>query len=135
MVPLSLLQCSHSHDRLFLGANRCPGNGGRPSGPTVCFSLAAQGPVTETLRTALHRPAALCTQKKIVLSPSTHLRLFQSEFIVTNARGPCQEVWLTGRMKQIHKTGGRVCEFLFSISTFAKMYLQMTLYMLNEMKM
>ena len=65
------------HDRLF-EANRCPHNGGLPSGPTVCFSPAAQGPVTETLCTALHHPAALCTQKKIVFSPSTHLCFFQS---------------------------------------------------------
>ena len=65
------------HDRLF-AANRCPCNGGHPSEPTCVFSPAAQGPVTETLRTALHRPAALCTQKKIVFSPSTHLCFFQS---------------------------------------------------------
>ena len=65
------------HDRLF-AANRCPGNGGRPSKPTCVFSSAAQGPVTETLRTALHHPAALCTRKKIVFSPSTHLCFVQS---------------------------------------------------------
>ena len=54
------------HDRLFK-ANRCPYNGGLPSGPTVCFSPAAQGPVTETLRTALHRPAVLCTDSNLLL--------------------------------------------------------------------
>ena len=78
------------HDRL-LGANRCPRNGGHPSGPTVCFSPAAQGPVTETLRTALHRPAALCTQKKIVFSPSTHLRLIQSELSLTSFPGSVKQ--------------------------------------------
>ena len=78
------------HDRLFT-ANRCPGNGGRPSELTCVFSSAAQGPVTETLRTALHRPAALCTQKKIVFSPSTHLRLIQSELSLTSFPGSVKQ--------------------------------------------
>ena len=78
------------HDRLF-EANRCPYNGGLPSGPTVCFSPAAQGPVTETLCTALHHPAALCTQKKIVFSPSTHLRFVQSGFILAKAAAPVKK--------------------------------------------
>ena len=78
------------HDRLF-GANRCPYNGGLPSGPTVCFSPAAQGPVTETLCTALHHPAALCTQKKIVFSPSTHLRFVQSGFILAKPAAPVKQ--------------------------------------------
>ena len=64
------------HDRLF-EANRCPYNGGLPSGPTVCFSPAAQGPVTETLCTALHHPAALCTQKKIVFPRQRICALFK----------------------------------------------------------
>ena len=70
------------HDRLF-AANRCPCNGGHPSEPTCVFSPAAQGPVTETLCTALHHPAALCTQKKIVLSPSTHLHFVESGSILS----------------------------------------------------
>ena len=78
------------HDRLF-EANRCPYNGGLPSGPTVCFSPAAQGPVTETLCTALHHPAALCTQKKIVFSPSTHLRFVQSGFILAKPAAPVKQ--------------------------------------------
>ena len=78
------------HDRLFR-ANRCPYNGGLPSGPTVCFSPAAQGPVTETLCTALHHPAALCTQKKIVFSPSTHLRFVQSGFILAKPAAPVKQ--------------------------------------------
>ena len=78
------------HDRLF-EANRCPYNGGLPSGPTVCFSPAAQGPVTETLCTALHHPAALCTQKKIVFSPSTHLRFVQSGFILAKPAAPVKK--------------------------------------------
>ena len=58
MVPLSLLRpgaAATQHDRPFT-ANRCPANGGHPSGPTVCFSPAAQGPVTETLCTRLAPP-------------------------------------------------------------------------------
>ena len=78
------------HDRLF-EANRCPYNGGLPSGPTVCFSPAAQGPVTETLCTALHHPAALCTQKKIVFSPSTHLCFVQSGFILAKPAAPVKQ--------------------------------------------
>ena len=78
------------HDRLFR-ANRCPYNGGLPSGPTVCFSSAAQGPVTETLCTALHHPAALCTQKKIVFSPSTHLRFVQSGLILAKPAAPVKQ--------------------------------------------
>ena len=78
------------HDRPFR-ANRCPYNGGLPSGPTVCFSPAAQGPVTETLCTALHHPAALCTQKKIVFSPSTHLRFVQSGLILAKPAAPVKQ--------------------------------------------
>ena len=78
------------HDRLFR-ANRCPYNGGLPSGPTVYFSPAAQGPVTETLCTALHHPAALCTQKKIVFSPSTHLRFVQSGLILAKPAAPVKQ--------------------------------------------
>jgi len=92
VVPLSLLCWGTAalHDQLF-GANRCPCNGGLPSEPTIRFSSAAQGPVTETLRTALHHPAALCTQKKIVFSPSTHLRFVQSEFILTKPAAPVKK--------------------------------------------
>ena len=32
---------------------------------------------------SLHHPAALCTQKKIVFSPSTHLCFFQSGLSLT----------------------------------------------------
>ena len=54
-------------------------------------NLMAQGPVTETLCTALHHPAALCTQKKIVFSPSTHLRFVQSGFILAKAAAPVKK--------------------------------------------
>ena len=78
------------HDRLFR-ANRCPYNGWLPSGPTVCFSPAAQGPVTETLCTALHHPAALCTQTQIVFSPPTHLRFVQSGLILAKPAAPVKQ--------------------------------------------
>ena len=40
---------------------------------------------------ALHHPAALCTQKKIVFSPSTHLRFVQSGFILTKPAAPVKQ--------------------------------------------
>ena len=112
------------HDRPF-GANRCPYNGGLPSGPTVCFSPAAQGPVTETLCTALHHPAALCTQKKIVFFPVNAFALCSKWFHFSKTRRPCQAVLLTMKMKRFHINSSINFQNLRVDSIFVVLYHQL----------
>ena len=62
------------HDRLF-EANRCPYNGGLPSGPTVCFNR---------------------------FFPVNAFALCSKWFHFSKTRRPCQAVSLTMKMKQFH---------------------------------
>ena len=95
------------HDRLF-GANRCPDNGGLPSGPTVCFSPAAQGPVTETLCTRLAPPGGSLYAEEIRFFPVNAFVLFSKWTKFSMIRRQCQAVWLILKMKQFHKRRGRI---------------------------
>ena len=99
------------HDRPF-AANRCPCNGGRPSEPTVWFSSAAQGPVPETLCTRLAPPGgSLYAEENRFIPVNAFALCGKWVHFITAARN-CQEDWLIGRMKQIHKSVGRICRNL-----------------------
>ena len=95
------------HDRLF-AANRCPGNGGRPSEPTCVFSSAAQGPVTETLCTRLAPPGGSLYAEEIRFFPVNAFVLFSKWTKFSMIRRQCQAVWLILKMKQFHKRRGRI---------------------------
>ena len=110
VVPLSLLRLwgtAALHDRLF-AANRCPGNGGRPSEPTCVFSSAAQGPVTETLCTRLAPPGGSLYAEEIRFFPVNAFVLFSKWTKFSMIRRQCQAVWLILKMKQFHERRGRI---------------------------
>ena len=110
-------RCTTLHDRPF-AANRCPCNGGRPSEPTASFGSAAQGPVTETLCTRLAPPGGSLHAEENRFIPVNAFALCGKWVHFITAARNCQEDWLIGRMKQIHKSMVRICRNLRS--TFVK---------------
>ena len=92
------------HDRLF-EANRCPYNGGLPSGPTVWLQSCRSG---ASNRDPLHRLApsggSLYAEENCFF-PVNAFALCSKCFHFSKTRRPCQAVLLTMKMKRFHING------------------------------